>query len=439
MRQLFLFFTVLILGGNAYTQQAEATLAEHVVLITIDGFRPDFYLEPAWHTPNLRALMADGFHAKGVNSVFPSMTYPSHTTIVTGVQPLKHGIYYNGMYGPNGPSGKIYWNNSQIKVPTVWSAAAAKGLKVSTLMWPVSADAPVRYDIPDNGDMGRAAQDQYSRPEGFLADLKKEVFNDTGRIEYGKDHNVARIAGYVIGKDQPNLMTIHFFSVDHYEHEQGRHGPLVEAAISDADSSVGIIVDALKQAGIWEKTVLIVTGDHGFVDVTTSVSPNVWLVKAGLIRDVKKDDWDAQFFSVGGSSYLYLKDRNDKKTLARVREVLNSLPPEEKKLFRIIDRAKLDAIGGNPEVEFALSGENGASLNNAMSGEAIKPGKGGSHGYFPDFGEIRTGFVAHGPGIRKGGEVAVMNLRDIAPLIARLLGFSFPTAEGKIPAGLLAK
>src|SRR6186713_415752 len=121
MRQLFLFFTVLILGGNAYTQQAEATLAEHVVLITIDGFRPDFYLEPAWHTPNLRALMADGFHAKGVNSVFPSMTYPSHTTIVTGVQPLKHGIYYNGMYGPNGPSGKIYWNNSQIKVPTVWS------------------------------------------------------------------------------------------------------------------------------------------------------------------------------------------------------------------------------------------------------------------------------------------------------------------------------
>src|SRR6187402_1948363 len=113
MRQLFLLFTVLVLGSEAHTQGNGAPLAGHVILITIDGFRPDFYLEPNWHTPNLRALMQDGFHAVGVNSVFPSMTYPSHTTIVTGVQPVKHGIYYNGMYGPNGPSGKIYWNNSQ--------------------------------------------------------------------------------------------------------------------------------------------------------------------------------------------------------------------------------------------------------------------------------------------------------------------------------------
>lgn len=427
----------LLLGCVALTEPAHAQRAEHVVLITIDGFRPDFYLEPAWHTPNIRALMRDGFHANGVNSVFPSMTYPSHTTIVTGVQPVKHGIYYNGMYEPNGPTGKIYWNNSQIKVPTVWGAAQAKGLKVAALLWPVSADAPVMYNIPDNGSLGEDNREQYSKPAGILGELRKSLFNDSPRIEYGKDHNVARIAAYVIGKNQPNLMTIHFFSVDHYEHEQGRHGPLVEAAVSDADSSVGIVVDALKQAGIWEKTVLIVTGDHGFLDVTVHVNPNVWLVKAGLIRDVKKDDWDAQFFSVGGSSYLYLKDRSDRKTLARVREVLSSLPPEEKKFCRIIERAQLDAIGGNPEVEFALSGENGASFGNAMTGEAVRPGNGGTHGFFPDFREIRTGFVAHGPGIKKGGEVDIMNLRDIAPLIAKLLGLDFPAVDGKIPAGLL--
>ncbi len=79
-------------------------------------------------------------------------------------------------------------------------------------------------------------------------------FNDAARIEYGKDHNVAAIAAYVIKKDKPGLMTIHFFSVDHYEHEQGRQGDKVQAAVSDADSSVGIIVSALKEAGIWEKT-----------------------------------------------------------------------------------------------------------------------------------------------------------------------------------------
>jgi predicted AlkP superfamily pyrophosphatase or phosphodiesterase len=424
MKKGLIFFMLLLLTAKVFSQ--------HVVVITIDGFRPDFYTDSTWHTVHLQELLKKGVYAKGVNSVFPSMTYPSHTTIVTGVWPAKHGIYYNNMFEPNGP----YWNNSSIKVPTIWSAAQKKGLKVASLLWPVSADAPVMYDIPDIGSMGDSIRELYSKPAGFIADLKKNVFNDSSHIEYGKDHNVAAIAAYVIKKDQPNLMTIHFFSVDHYEHEQGREGPLVKAAVADADSSVGIIINALKDAGIWDKTVLIVTGDHGFLDVTKSVQPNVWLAKAGLIT---KDEWKAQFFSVGGSSYLYLKDKNDSKTLAQVKDILTHLSDEEKQLFRIIDRKQLDAIGGNPEVAFALSGEHGASFGNLITGEAVKPGKGGTHGYFPDFQQIRTGFIAYGPGIKQGGVIPEMNLRDITPVIAKLLNLSLPTIEGKIPAGLLIK
>jgi len=435
-----------ILSVGFFSGQAQQTQgtggtpqAEHVVLITVDGFRPDFYLDSSWNTVNMRQLMKGGTYADGVNSVFPSMTYPSHTTIVTGVQPAKHGVYFNNMFEPNGPTGKMYWNDSSIKVPTIWGAAQQKGLKVAALLWPVSAEAPVLYDIPDIGSMGEAVREQYSKPAGLIAELKQQVFEGTDHINYGRDVNVGRIAAYVIKKDQPNLMTIHLFSVDHNEHEQGRDGDHVRAAVAGADSAIGIIIDGLKQAGIWDKTVIIVTGDHGFLDVKTSVSPNVWLVKAGLTTDVKKDDWKAQFFSVGGASYLYLKDRNDKKTLKQVKEMLGQLPEEEKKLFRIITPAQLKAIGGNPEVAFALSGENGASFGNAMTGEAVKPGHGGTHGYFPDFREIRTGFIAFGPGIRKGGEISMMNLRDIAPAVASILGLPFPSAVGKIPAGLIAK
>ncbi|MCF6404687.1 alkaline phosphatase family protein [Chitinophaga filiformis] len=434
MKKGIVLFILSLLGTGAFAQQAQ-----HVVLITIDGFRPDFYMDTSWHAVHLQEMAKKGVYAKGVNSVFPSMTYPSHTTIVTGVWPVKHGVYYNNMFNPNGPANKNYWNDTAIKAPTIWKVAQQKGMKVAALLWPVSADAPVMYNIPDIGGMGEAVREQYSKPANFIADLKKDVFNNATRIEYGKDHNIAGIASYVIKKDQPNLMTIHFFSVDHYQHEQGRQGDLVKAAVADADSSVGIIIDALKAAGIWEKTVLIVTGDHGFLDVKTSVNPNIWLVKAGLITDVKKDDWKAQFYSVGGSSYLYLKDKNDSKTLNQVKDILANLPAEEKKLFRIIDRKQLDKVGGNPEVAFALSGENGASFGNAMTGEAIKPGHGGSHGYYPDFTEIRTGFVACGPGVKEGGVIPEMNLRDIAPALAKILGLSLPTAEGKIPAGLLTK
>jgi hypothetical protein len=185
--------------------------------------------------------------------------------------------------------------------------------------------------------------------------------------------------------------------------------------------------------------VLIVTGDHGFVDVKTNVSPNVWLARAGLLTDVKTDDWKAQFYTVGGSAYLYLKDKKDVNTLHQVQEMLGKLPAEERKLFRIIDRKQLDAAKANPEVALALTGENGASFGGASTGEATRPGKGGAHGYFPDFHEIQTGFVATGPGIKKGGVIPAMNVRDIAPAVAKLLAFPFPSAEGKIPAGLLIK
>ncbi|MEP6748505.1 MAG: alkaline phosphatase family protein, partial [Bacteroidota bacterium] len=392
-----------------------------------------------WHAMNIRALMKDGAYTLGQNSVFPSMTYPSHTTIVTGVQPATHGVYFNSMFEPAGSTGKIYWNDSSIKSPTLWKAVQDKGMKATALFWPVSADAPVSYNIPDIGSMGEAVRAQYSRPAGFINTVKKEVFNGADKIEYGRDVNVAKIAAYVIQKDQPNLMTIHFFSVDHAQHMQGREGDLVKAAVAGADSGIAIIVDALKAANIWNNTVIIVTGDHGFVTVKTNVNPNVWLSKAGLLNNVKTGDWKAQFFTVGGSAWLYLKDKNDTKTLQQVKDLLAALPDDQKKLFRIIDRKQLDAIGANPEVAFAISGENNTSLGNAFVEEVVKPGKGGSHGYFPDFHEIQTGFVAHGPGIHKGAVIPVMNERDIAPTVAKLLGIDFPSAVGKIPAGLLAK
>lgn len=425
--------SILCLCILVYSSQAQEI--KHVVLITIDGFRPDFYLEDNWHTPNLKRLMQQGFYAKGVNSVLPSMTYPSHTTIVTGVQPAKHGIYYNGMYERDTIKGKIYWNDSSIHVPTLWQAVHDKGGKVASLFWPVSADAPADYLIPDNGSMGEANRIAYSKPEGFIATLQKEVFNDTAKIQYGVDHNVAQIAAYVIQKDAPALMTIHMFSVDHYEHEQGRHGNLVEKAITDADSSVGIILNAIQQKGIAENTLLIVTGDHGFLDVSTSVNPNVWLAQAGLINDLKNGDWKARFFSVGGSTFLYLKDRNDKAALNKVNEVLKNLPDSAKQYLRIIDRKKLDAIGANPEVEFAISGLHGAAFGNATDGPAIKPGKGGTHGFFPDFKEIQTGFIAYGNAVKKGS-VNEMNERDINAVVVKALDLDFPTSEGKVPKGL---
>jgi predicted AlkP superfamily pyrophosphatase or phosphodiesterase len=419
------------------TGQLMAQTAKHVIFLTIDGFRPDFYLDSEWQTPNLHELMKDGAYAKGVNSVFPSMTYPSHTTIITGVQPAKHGIFYNNIFTPDGAPQQPYWQDSSIHVPTIWKVAKEKGMTVASLYWPVSANAPVDYNIPDIGGLGDVVREQYSLPQGFYAEVKKEVFGGVDRIDAGKNQNIAKIAAYVIKKSKPELMTIHVFSVDGAEHAVGRSGTRVQEAVADADAAVGIIVDALKAAGIWENTVLLVGGDHGFYDVRKTISPNVWLKEAGLINDLKTGDWKAQFNSVGGSAYLYLKNPSDKATANKVKSLLEAQPDSVKQYYRIISREQLDKGGYNPNVAFAITGEHDAAFSAASTGNAVKPGKGGTHGHFPDTKNIRTGLIAHGPGIRKGAVIEEMNLRDMTPIMVKLLGIPFPKVDGKIPAGLL--
>lgn len=419
------------------TGQLMAQKAKHVIFITIDGFRPEFYLDDQWQMSNLRTLMNDGAYAKGVNSVFPSMTYPSHTTIVTGVQPAKHGIFYNNIFRPDGAKQQPYWKDQSIQVPTIWKAAKDKGMTVASLYWPVSADAPLDYNIPDIGGLGDSVREQYSLPKGFYAEVKQEVFGGADKIDHGNNQNIAKIAAYIIKKSKPELMTIHVFSVDGASHAEGRTGQRVQAAVADADAAIGIIVAALKSAGIWDQTVLMVGGDHGFYDVRKSISPNVWLKEAGLITDLKAGNWKAQFNTVGGSAYLYLKDPADQNTAQKVRSILMAQSDSVKQYYRIISKAQLKKDGYNPEVALALTAEHDGGFTNTTDGPAVKDGKGGAHGHFPDTKNIRTGLVLHGPGIRKGAVVEIMNLRDMTPIMMQLLGIPFPSAEGKIPAGLL--
>jgi predicted AlkP superfamily pyrophosphatase or phosphodiesterase len=419
------------------TSHLMAQTAKHVIFLTIDGFRPDFYLDSQWQMPNLRKLMKDGAYAKGVNSVFPSVTYPSHTTIITGVQPARHGVFYNNIFPPEGAKQQPYWQDSSIHVNTIWKAAKAKGMTVASLYWPVSANAPVDYNIPDIGGLGDEVREQYSLPQGFYAEVRKEVFGGAGKIDAGKNQNVAKIAAYVINKSKPQLMTIHLFSADHAQHTLGRYGKDVEEAVADADEAVGIIIEALKAAGIWENTVFMIGGDHGFYDVKKTISPNVWLKQAGLINDLKSGDWKAQFNNAGASAFLYLKDPSDRETINKVQSILKAQPDSVKQYYRMISKEQLTKGGYNPNVAFALTGEHDATFSTAITGDAVKQGKGGTHGHFPDTKNIRTGLVAHGPGIRKGAVIDEMNLRDMTPIIVKLLGIPFSKTEGKIPAGLL--
>lgn len=423
-KKLFAAIACLALHLHAVCQQAN-----HVVLISIDGLRPDFYVDKSWPAPNLQKLKNEGAYAREVRSVFPSITYPSHTTIVTGAYPARHGIYYNAPYG--GKKRQWYWEETYIKVPTLWDAVREAGLKSGAVMWPVTVGAPIDYNFPvrraHEGETGTQLEitKPLVTPAGLLDDmgpLTTADFNTSNTI----DITIGKMGAHILKKYKPNLLALHFVTVDHAQHDHGRNHAEVKQTVALVDSMIGVVFNAIKEAGIQENTTVIITGDHGFYDHNQSFSPNVLLAQHGLLDK-------ANFYSAGGSTFLYVKN-HDKTTINKIKSLLTALP---EKVFRIIDRDELDKCGANPEVALALDMLPGYVANNDAKGQLVNSKEpGGSHGYFPDTHDIATGFIAVGKNINKQ-EIKDMGVQDVAPLIARLLQLNFKTPDGVLIPGII--
>lgn len=424
---------------------AQTEQAKYVVLITVDGFRPEFYLDSTYGMFTVREMMKRGVAAEGVDPVFPSVTYPDHTTMITGVTPAKHGIYYNTPFEPQGATGKWMWDYNLIRTETLWSAWRKAGKKTACVRWPVTYNAPIDYRIPEywnhlspkDGRPYTAAathpstlwQEVQDKATGYLEPDDIGAEND----ELISDENMGRIAGYLLRTYRPNFTAVHLACTDHYEHQEGREHYMVRASVAGADRAIKTIFESLKRAGISDSTLVIVTGDHGFENIYRSFNPNYLLKETGLIKDIKKDDWKAQFHSSGGGSFLELKDPKDQATVAKVKQLLGSLPDSVKQYFAIVDKDKLTAVGADPNVPLALTGLNGTTFGGDTQ-QLIKPFDRvrGTHGFFPDHQQIKTGFVACGPGLKKGAVVGNMSLLDVTPLIVHLAHVPFPATDGKL-------
>ncbi|SIT31025.1 Predicted pyrophosphatase or phosphodiesterase, AlkP superfamily [Filimonas lacunae] len=427
--------------------QAQQRVATHVVLITVDGFRPEFYLDSTYGMHTVRHLMQQGVAAKGVDPVFPSVTYPDHTTMVTGVTPAKHGIVYNTPFEAEGQTGKWLWDYNLIKTETLWSAMQKAGRKTACVRWPVTLNAPIDYCFPEYWDYknmkdARPAMEAATTPRSLWKEIQDSA---TGFLrpqdlnaddnELVQDETAARIASYLIRQYKPGFLAVHLACTDHYEHQDGRESYMVRAAVAGADRGVKSILEALNRAGITDSTLVIVTGDHGFENIYRSLSPNYLLKQNGLITDVKTGNWKAQFHSQGGSAFLQLKDANDQQTVQHVRTLLKNLPDSIRQYFTIVEKELLTQIGADPNVPLALTGLKGTTFGAGTKKmidifKAVK----GTHGFFPDHKEIETGFVAVGPGLKKGIIIPKMKLMDVAPVIVKAAQIPFAPTDGKYPA-----
>ena len=417
--------------------------ADHVVLISVDGLLPAYYLDDTWPAPALQQLYRDGAHAVAVRSVFPALTYPGHTTLATGALPARHGICNNRELAPvNDPP----WlkESSLIRVPALWDAVRARGGTTASVLWPLTLGAAIDWNLPEiwpggDGDLVKALRGS-DRPLGLLEELERDA---TGRLTpenfnnkwISHDLRVALMAEYLLERYQPTLLLVHTQASNQVPQEPDWRNPRRARSVAGSDQIVSMILEVIERTKAWDRTAVIVTGDHGNTEVHTSIRPNIWLVEAGLRgRSLEHDDWRATFFALGGSAFLRVRGEEH---VAAVRRVLEQVPAATRKLFRIIERDELDDLGADPDAPLALAAEPGFVLDDRIEPPVLQPNPGMSHGHHPHLPDMHTGFVAKGAGIRAGATVPLLPLTCVAPLVAELLGLDFEAPDGVLIPGLL--
>jgi predicted AlkP superfamily pyrophosphatase or phosphodiesterase len=406
--------------------------AEPLVIISIDGLHPSQVIDAERHgvdIPHLREFVRDGTFATGVVGVLPTVTFPSHTTLVTGVSPAEHGVYANTPFDPlNTNRDGWYWYAEDIRVPTLWSAAAARGLKTASVNWSVTvADRDIDYLIPE---FWRAVNDEdvkllraLSRPEGLLERLESKL----GPFINGYEDTVAadvvrtKFAVALLREHRPDVMAVHLIALDGTEAIDAMVGELAAAALAnDAESTVAIV------------------SDHGFIATHTAVNLRVPFVAAGLITLVAPPtlgvapaiaDWQAQVSPSGGTAAVVLRDRSDADLRARVAKLLDELRADPVNgIARVLTSAAIERAGAWPDADFVVEFAPGYYAGTALHGELRTPATSkGTHGYLPERPEMHASFFMKGQRIA-ARNVGVVDMRRIAPTFAAVLGVELSQA-----------
>lgn len=436
--QFLLFCCVFFLLAAPLLAQSQGV---PVVLISIDGLKPDYILEADKHhlkIPNLRRLLAEGTYAKAVTGILPTVTYPSHTTMLTGVSPSKHGILYNTPFDPFGKNqGGWMWYAEDIKVLTLWEAVSNAGGIATSVDWPVSVGAPIKYNIVQ---IWRATTEDdhkllkaLSTP-GLLNEAEKAVglSYPAGYIyTIESDAKRAAVSAWMLETKKPRFHTAYFSVLDEVQHAQGPYTPEALATIEALDGMVGKVWQAALKAN--PRSVVCVVSDHGFARYDKSVNVNSALREAGLIEldsQGKLNSWQA---IVWGSGAVMLKNPNDTETRNKVQMVLQKLAADPANgIAKVIDNSEAKQMGGFPEAAFVVFVKPGFTIGGSFDGAILRPTKvGGTHGLWRDWPEMDSSFFIAGAGIPKGKVFERIDMRDIAPTLAGLLKVSLPMAEGR--------
>jgi len=415
-----LILVPLVAGGVLQAQEKASPL---LVMISIDGLRPDYVTSADAHAakvPNLRRFLKEGAYAEGVAGVVPTVTYPSHTTLVTGVWPATHGIWGNSTFDPLQKNYQgWYWYAEDIRVATLWDAAAQAGRTTASIQWPVTVGAKITWNIPEFWRAGTAEDAKLLRAvstRGLLEEAAEEIGEYRGGIDASAEGDEVRgkYAAWILERKKPGLLTLHLTALDHIEHETGVFSAEDIATLERLDGIVGKVREAAEHVAPGRAIVAVVS-DHGFTNYDQQLNLLVAFREAKLFTVDEKEkitDWRAMPWETGGSAAIVLKDAQDKATLGEVRALLAKLAADPANgIDRVLEAEELHKRGGYPNASFFVSLKPGWRTGASLTGPVVAKVKpGGTHGELPDVPELRAAFFVVGPGIPAGRDLGLIDM-----------------------------
>jgi predicted AlkP superfamily pyrophosphatase or phosphodiesterase len=424
---------------------SQAEFPSRLVVLSADGMRPDFYRQPqkfGLKVPNLRELVEAGASADAVESVYPSTTYPAHVTLVTGVRPRRHGIYSHlASLDPTEKARPWTWFARAINVPTLWDAVGASGRKTAAIAWPVSAGARITYNIPEIWDP--AAPDPYQDFETPARHSTPRLFDEVVNCikssatrnsrnrrqpeihEMSPDHLRTEAALHILRRHQPDLLLVHFALYDQLAHQHGPFAPEAVRAIEQMDKEIGRIREAVNGD---RSTTLVVLSDHGFVPVERDVAPLVPLMDEGLFGQNASGEPELKRLGAihsGGSFALYWLEEPTSENRRSLQKAVARLV-ESGGVREVLDRARLKALGSDPDAELMLDANPGCYFSDRHAGPIVQgtPKDRGTHGHLPSVAGMQAGFVVTGPGIEPGKDLGRFGLTQVAPTLMKQMGLT---------------
>ncbi len=410
-----------------------------VVVISLDGFPASALNDPKLPIPTLRRLAGEGMVAASMQPVNPTVTWPNHTAMVTGVDALKHQVLFNGLLDRGALPLIEPWRDKErmVHAPTIYDLAYSNGLTTAQVDWVAIYNAKtITWQFPELPDP-KGAIERGMVADGIVTEEQLRTFEDSSQV--WQDQMWTTAAVRILKQHQPNLLLFHLLTLDSMSHEYGPANPPSFTAMAFLDSQVKQILDVIERNGLGRRTTVLVVSDHGFRSIQHKLHPNVLLKQAGLFANNLPGSNNAVWcIPEGGTAMVYITDPGQRSALVpKVRSVLAGAEGIEQ-VYDVKDFLKLGLptpAQSNQAPDLFLAAKPGYGFSADSEGDFVTAAAEGTHGFLNTDPQMQAIFIAWGAGIPKGYRIATISNRDVAPTIAHLLGLEMKGVDGQaIPA-----